>query len=62
MKKQLKKLEFKKEQVMSLSAMQSVKGGISARCDTFLNNDSINLMTSVGPMCPTLVQTNTVGC
>ncbi|MFN8354451.1 MAG: hypothetical protein U0Y10_08400 [Spirosomataceae bacterium] len=63
MKKQLKILNLHTERVMSFSAMKGVKGGTAK---PFIMGTGPGggpqLMTSIGPACPTLVQGNTITC
>lgn len=68
MKKQSKKLNLKKDCVMSLCAMKSIKGGITWTCQINtitgmpVANPNPNIMTSVGMVCPTMIQGNTATC
>lgn len=68
MKKQPKQLELRKDRVISLSAMRHIKAGYTGGC---YGNGIIagtgmatgpHLITSVGAMCPTMAQGNTMGC
>lgn len=66
MKKQLKKLELRRDCVMSLCALKCIKGGITWTCQintiTGMPVANPNIMTSVGMVCPTMAQGNTIGC
>ncbi|MFN8346642.1 MAG: hypothetical protein U0X91_16685 [Spirosomataceae bacterium] len=69
MKKQIKKLEFRKEQVMSFSAMRHIIGGVAGQSEDTLCivvgtgvGGGPHLITSVGVACPTMVQPLTKEC
>lgn len=63
MKKQVKKLILRKEQILTIN------GGMNGHPADTLNivvgtgaGGGPHLVTSIGPTCPTLLQKNTVGC
>jgi hypothetical protein len=63
MKKQTKLLELRKDRVMSLCALKGIKGGITFTCQVnTITGMNPNIMTSVGMVCPTMAQGNTIGC
>jgi hypothetical protein len=63
MKKQFKKLELKKDAILNFSKLQTIKGGLVSYTEDTLYvvvgtgmGGGPHLMTSVGMVCPTMVQ------